>query len=99
MYNGVMSKDQFGCTETCVRPTNSQCHCTACHLTFRHVGDFERHRTGPTSKRECLPAPKLGLECEAGIWASAESHAKVAATVARLAGSRSSRLENPASAA
>jgi hypothetical protein len=80
----------FGCTAACVQPTNAQCHCTGCHQTFRHVGDFENHRKGEPEARTCLWPVKLGLANMSGLWATVESHAKAREAGRRLAVSRSS---------
>ena len=32
------------CTDSCVRPTPSQAHCSVCHLTFTGIRAFDIHR-------------------------------------------------------
>lgn len=32
------------CQDTCKRPTQTQAHCSVCHLTFRSVTSFDKHR-------------------------------------------------------
>lgn len=78
----------FGCTDACQRPVNNQCHCTACHHTFRHTGDFDRHLQGTPDRRiHVVPA---GLVERAGIWATPESHEKASEAGIRLQDSRTS---------
>lgn len=78
------------CTSACKAPVANQCHCTGCHRTFRHLGDFEAHRRGPTDSRYCIQPADMGLTQVQSIWASPESHAQAAVVSARLADSRSS---------
>jgi hypothetical protein len=80
----------FGCTGACKRPAGNQCHCTGCHQTFRHLGDFEAHRRGSVDQRYCLNLAGSGLVEVDGIWASPESHEQARRTTLRLADSRTS---------
>jgi hypothetical protein len=52
------------CRDTCQRPTQSQAHCSVCHVTLGGPWAFDRHRRGG----ECVDPASLGLVERAGVW-------------------------------
>lgn len=52
------------CGDTCRHPTQSQAHCSVCHLTFGGVSGFDEHR----SDGWCVEPAALGFEERDGIW-------------------------------
>ncbi len=55
----------MSCAATCVTPSPSNAHCSACHGTFGSVSGFDRHRRGG----QCLdPAALRFVRNHNGIW-------------------------------
>lgn len=53
------------CHDTCVKPSPTNAHCSACHVTFGAVSGFDRHRRGG----ECLDPAGLAMHTDArGVW-------------------------------
>lgn len=54
------------CTPTCVKPSPSNAHCSACHETFGSVSGFDRHRrAGACVDPVTIPGQRL---TDGGIW-------------------------------
>jgi hypothetical protein len=53
------------CLVTCIQPSPSNAHCSACHETFGAVSGFDRHRRGG----ECLDVRTLAMHRDGrGVW-------------------------------
>jgi hypothetical protein len=73
------------CRPGCRAPAGgSQAHCSVCHLTFRAVGDFTRHRRDG----RCVDLAAMGLVERGGVWATPEGHAAAEGARAMLAARR-----------
>lgn len=59
-----MDKIGTRCSETCVRPSQTQAHCKVCHRTFGGVSGFDQHRRAGG----CLPPAELGHSNRRGVW-------------------------------
>lgn len=56
------------CADTCVKPSPTNAHCSACHRTFGGITGFDRHRRGG----QCLSPLTLDMHADHnGIWRSA----------------------------
>lgn len=53
------------CVSTCRKPSPSNAHCGACHVTFGSVSGFDRHRRGG----QCYGPALLDMHRDGnGIW-------------------------------
>lgn len=55
----------MACRPTCIQPSPTNAHCSACHHTFGGITGFDRHRRAG----ECLKARDIGMHADHnGIW-------------------------------
>lgn len=55
----------MSCRATCIQPSPTNAHCSACHHTFSGVTAFDRHRRGGA----CLRPLAIGLHADRkGVW-------------------------------
>jgi hypothetical protein len=53
------------CLSTCIQPSPSNAHCSACHVTFGGITGFDRHRRGG----ECIAPSGLDMHPDGrGVW-------------------------------
>lgn len=67
------------CGPDCKRPSQTQAHCTVCHVTFGGVSGFDRHH----GDRDCLSPTDLGMVERDGVWRTPMSDAARASFVAK----------------
>jgi hypothetical protein len=57
------------CTDTCVRPSPSQAHCSSCHITLSGVTGFDAHRRGGRCLDPATITKDGGMRLDwNGIW-------------------------------
>lgn len=55
----------MSCRTTCIQPSPSNAHCSACHHTFSGITAFDRHRRAGA----CLSPLTIGLHADRrGVW-------------------------------
>lgn len=68
------------CNAQCSKPTKTQAHCGACHVTFTGVNTFDVHRNGGV----CATPQSMGFIEVDGLWTTPEGHANRAVHTARF---------------
>ena len=55
----------MSCTNLCKQPKGRlEAHCSLCHVTFKSVAGFDRHRRGGT----CALPQDVGMSVQGGVW-------------------------------